>query len=141
MLLWILEEPLLSLNRKLYLFLRHLRLLLREAMREDHCLFPMKEVEQAVVDARVLGAKLVDIVSEEVSLRATKLVPKLSKPLDTNDTFVLGFIWKAVEPLQERYASVLLSVKDYPCSRHSASCSVAILRPTVKDLKPHKLTA
>jgi len=126
------EEAFLSLDCELNVLLRHLGLLLRETVGKNYGFSLVEEVEQAVVDASVFRAKLVDVISEVIGLRTQELVAEFAESFDANDAFVLGRVRQTLEPSEKRDTSILLSVEHYPCSRHSASSSVAILRPTVK---------
>jgi hypothetical protein len=68
---------------------------------------------QAIVDSRVLGAKLVDTVSEVVGFGTPEFVAEFAESFDAHDALSLGLLWESLEPLEQRDASVLLSVEHH----------------------------
>ena len=79
----------------------------------------MKKIEHAIVHALIPYPKFINVVSQIIGLRASQLVPQISKLLDSPSAFNLHFFGKAIESLKDRDAVVVFFVEDYSGFRHT----------------------
>jgi hypothetical protein len=75
-------------------------LLFREAMGNHGSNIRMKEIKHAVVYAPDANAKLVDVVTQAVGLRAAKLMAQVAKPLQFDAAFIERLFRETIEPFQ-----------------------------------------
>ncbi len=75
-------------------------------MRDNHDLGTMKEIQHAVVDSEVLGAKFIDVIAEIVRMGSAQFVSKILQPTQPLKTYVASLWDKPIKPFHERHCSI-----------------------------------
>ena len=103
-------------------------------LRDHHRLPPVEEVEHPVLPPPGLGPQLVDPVAEVVRGRPPELVALLGEQLKPRPALDLRLLRQAVEPVQERSATILIAEEDDRGHRHGNKNSLATLLSSFKVL-------
>ncbi len=98
--LWIGEKSGHALDRDVDLTAGHL-CLLGDRVRDDGDLLAREEVQDAIVDGSEADAKFVDAVSEQIGLRAAKLVAESFETLQADHALGEGLFLALAEVLEE----------------------------------------
>jgi len=113
-------EGFLAANRPVYVSIRD-QVFLREGMGKDRPFAPMKEVQDPVLYASKLGAKLADLSAEQVGFRTSQVVSYLRQSAQSNHT--LGerspiLFLESLQPLEDRDLAVVVLAENDLGLRH-----------------------
>jgi hypothetical protein len=89
-------------------------------MRDNGGHIAVEKIQNPVMHSLETRSQFINLVSKQISLRATKFMPLLPQTLQSGQALQLCLGRDAIQPFEERSATILLLVKNDFGSRHDA---------------------